>query len=624
MSDANAGSTPRQRIGRYELVRELGRGGMAVVYLARQPALDRLVALKQLAAFGTQDQQLVHRFLREAQIAGSLNDPNIVTVYESFLDDAMPHISMEYLAPGAMRPLVGKLRLDQSIAVMHDVLAGLSAAEKRGIVHRDLKPENLLVTDDGRVKIADFGIAKAVDRVATVEFRTAQGMTVGTPTYMAPEQAMGTELTPATDLYSLGVIAYELMVGKLPFDSDSPVALLLHHVSDPPPPPLSVNPSLDPDVGAWIERLLVKEPADRTPSAQQAWDELEDIAIHTLGPRWRRNAALPDPRTGIAPTPLPPSRSGYVTVDPDRFAPGSPPDGYVTAPAPEPPHPATSPPSAPTAPVPASDSPDPFRAPPRAVPAPAPVPTPPPPPVPVAEPATTVFEQQPDLTAPPQRPLPTPAPVPVEPPTHRGGIRWFVWLPILLLLAGGAAAAAFLARPQPVGTATATPTATTAPDEPPSRFESDAFTLELPAGWSDTCLDQQGTCAGNPVPEGTWRSALSAGSGASKETLAIDRIPLTGSRRSVTTKGIVDQFEQLLSRALTGYRRSSGDVRTVTIGDGRKCYAFAFTSDVRSSEFGSVFVFKEGHDAYVVTGTGPDAQTALRVAQGASESLQPK
>src|SRR5688572_17056294 len=144
MTEPETGSLPRT-IGRYEIVRELGRGGMALVYLARQPDLARLVALKEMAAFGMHDPQMVHRFVREAHLAGSLNDPHIVTVHDSFVISGVPYIAMEYLAPGSMRPAVGQLRIDQSIAVMHDVLAGLAAAGKRGIVHRDLKPENLLL-----------------------------------------------------------------------------------------------------------------------------------------------------------------------------------------------------------------------------------------------------------------------------------------------------------------------------------------------------------------------------------------------------------------------------------------------------------------------------------------------
>ncbi|MDA0141688.1 serine/threonine-protein kinase, partial [Solirubrobacter deserti] len=404
-----------KHIGSYEIVRELGHGGMAVVYLARQPGLERLVALKEMAAFGVRDPQMVHRFLREAQIAASLTHPNIVTVHEAFAVDAVPYISMEYVAAGSLRSLVGHLRLDQTIAVMEDMLAGLRAAELRGVVHRDLKPENVLITDDGRAKIADFGIAKAVDHAATEGFRTATGMTVGTPTYMAPEQAMGTKgVTSVADLYSVGIMAYELMVGRLPFDAESPVALLLKQVSDPPPPPLSINPSLDPELGAWIERLLVKDAAERTPTAAQAWDELEEIAIALLGPRWRRGAALIDPRRP-RPTPAPledPSASGYLTVDPDRLAPNRPPTfPPQSTPIPGP----WTPPPDPSAPAP----PPPWTPPPD-----QPAWTPPPDPVPSAPPAG--WTPQPEtLSAPPaeeaSRPpvVPRPAP-PSGPPTNAG------------------------------------------------------------------------------------------------------------------------------------------------------------------------------------------------------------
>src|SRR4051812_19252222 len=288
---------------------------MATVYLARQPDLERLVALKELAAFGSQHPQMVARFLREAQIAGSLSDPNIVTVYESFIVDGMPHISMEYLRRGSLRPIADSLQLDQAIMVIHDMLSGLTAAEKQHIVHRDLKPENVLITDDRHVKIADFGIAKAVDRVGTQEFKTATGMTVGTPAYMAPEQAMGREITPATDLYSVGVMAFEMMTGRLSFEADSPVALLMRHVSDEPPSPLSVKADLDPALSAWILRLLVKDPAERTQTAEQAWEELEDLTISLLGARWRREARLPHVEE-------PPDE--YFTVQPERVGPQPP------------------------------------------------------------------------------------------------------------------------------------------------------------------------------------------------------------------------------------------------------------------------------------------------------------
>src|SRR5262249_55811149 len=146
---------------------------------------------------------------------------------------------------------------------------------------------------DGRVKIADFGIAKATTKMQTGAFLTATGTTVGTPTYMAPEQAMAQDIGPWTDLYSVGCMAFELFTGNVPFhDSESPMAILLRHVNEPIPAVSSVTPAVDPRISTWVERLLVKEPARRTQSADQAWDEFEDILLALLGPRWRRSASL--------------------------------------------------------------------------------------------------------------------------------------------------------------------------------------------------------------------------------------------------------------------------------------------------------------------------------------------
>jgi len=180
----------------------------------------------------------------------------------------------------------------QIAGVLEGLLAALDHAERNRIVHRDLKPENLLVTDQGQVKVADFGIAKA-RTMNTNAFLTAAGTTVGTPTYMAPEQAMAQELGPYTDLYSVGVMAYELLVGRVPFDdTDTPVAIILRHVNEQIPPAHTVNPTLDRALSDWIDRLLIKDPEQRTQSAQEAWDELEELALRLLGSRWRRDARL--------------------------------------------------------------------------------------------------------------------------------------------------------------------------------------------------------------------------------------------------------------------------------------------------------------------------------------------
>src|ERR1700709_2487048 len=196
-------------VGRYEILREVGGGGMAVVYLARQTDLDRFVALKELGAFHASDESFAQRFLRESRVAGSLSHPNVVTVHDYFQHDGPPYIAMEYVERGSLRPYVGKMSLAQIGGVLEGLLAGLAHAEQHGIVHRDLKPENLMVTSDGRVKIADFGIAKATGALQTGSFRTETGTTIGTPAYIAPEQAMGAEVGPWSDLYSLGVIVFE-------------------------------------------------------------------------------------------------------------------------------------------------------------------------------------------------------------------------------------------------------------------------------------------------------------------------------------------------------------------------------------------------------------------------------
>jgi hypothetical protein len=305
-------SAPPHNIGRYEVLGEIGRGGMAVVYRSRHFELERIDALKALHAVAGTGPDTARRFLQEARVAGGLSHPNVVTVYDYFDWRGTPYIAMELLERGSLRPYVGALTVPQIGGVLGDVLAGLAHAERRQVVHRDLKPENLLVTDEGRVKIADFGISKATSRVSTVAFHTATGMTVGTPAYMAPEQAMAQPVGPWTDLYSLGCMAYELCVGQPPFaDSDEPLALLLRQVNEPIPPAHSVNPHVHPDLSGWIDTLLVKEPERRTASPAIAWETLEEILIATVGPRWRRSAALPD---------APPAAGDHGWSEPPRHA----------------------------------------------------------------------------------------------------------------------------------------------------------------------------------------------------------------------------------------------------------------------------------------------------------------
>src|SRR4051794_12124759 len=331
--------------GRYEILRELGHGGMATVHLARQTDLDRLVALKELSALTSGDSAAAARFLREARFAGSLSHPSVVTVHDFFEEGGTPFIAMEYLAGGPLRRYQSSVSAEQITGLLLDVMAGLAHAARFGIVHRDLKPENLLVTADGRVKIADFGIAKAIDRARGATRLTATGTTIGTPDYIAPEQAMGQATGPRSDLYSLGCIAFELLVGEPPFaDADSSMAILLAHVNDSVPSVRSVDPAVEPRLADWVERMGAKEPDDRPASAEDAAAELEDIALETLGPRWRRSAALVpqldaiEPiatpatmptafdrplATTLPPTPLPRTQTGPTAPLPPRRRGGS-------------------------------------------------------------------------------------------------------------------------------------------------------------------------------------------------------------------------------------------------------------------------------------------------------------
>jgi serine/threonine protein kinase len=304
-------------IGAYEVVGELGSGAMATVHLARQSGLDRAVALKELNQIGLGDSRVAaSRFLREARLAGSLSHPNIVTVFEYFEFEARPYIAMEYISGGSLRERGEDLSLCQILGVLDGVLAALTHAEAHGIVHRDIKPENILVTADGRVKIADFGIAKA-RTLTSNELLTVTSATIGTPMYMAPEQVTGEPVSVATDLYALGVVAWEMLLGHVPFgSSDSPISVLWQHVNEPVPDARALRPDLHPGLLRCVERLLAKDPAERPASAAEVLEAIEEIALEHLGSRWRRDAALPPRGARVAdhpaadapspPTPPPP------------------------------------------------------------------------------------------------------------------------------------------------------------------------------------------------------------------------------------------------------------------------------------------------------------------------------
>ena len=251
--------------GRYELHRRVGRGGMAEVYLARDRLLDRLVAIKILFPEFATDPSFVARFRREAQAAANLNHPNIVGVYDWGKERGTYYIVMEYVDGQTVSEILrneGPIEPKRAAGIAADVAAALGFAHRKGVVHRDVKPGNVLITKTGEVKVADFGIARAMT-ASSEENLTQTGSVMGTATYFSPEQAQGKPVDARSDLYSLGVVLYEMASGKPPFSADSPVAIAYKHVQEPIPSLAEKVPGIPRDYEAITLRALSKDPDDR-------------------------------------------------------------------------------------------------------------------------------------------------------------------------------------------------------------------------------------------------------------------------------------------------------------------------------------------------------------------------
>ena len=261
---------------RYEIVRHLARGGMAEVYLARDLLLDRPVALKVLFPELSADPAFVERFRREAQAAANLNHPNIVSVYDWGEDENTYFIVMEYVEGPTLRDLLrreGRLHPERVADIGADIAAALSFAHRNGVIHRDVKPGNVLITSTGQVKVTDFGIARAA-RDTAGENLTQTGTVMGTATYFSPEQAQGKAIDPRSDVYSLGVVLYELVAGKPPFTGDNPVAIAYQHVQEAPTPPSRLNPDVPPAFEAIVMHALAKDANQRYASANDLRNDL--------------------------------------------------------------------------------------------------------------------------------------------------------------------------------------------------------------------------------------------------------------------------------------------------------------------------------------------------------------
>ncbi|MFF6775593.1 protein kinase [Streptomyces sp. NPDC012637] len=268
--------------GRYQLRDLLGEGGMASVYLAYDSALDRQVAIKTLHTELGREQSFRERFRREAQAVAKLSHTNIVSVFDTGEDNldgsVMPYIVMEYVEGQPLGSVLaadvqqyGAMPADKALKVTADVLAALETSHEMGLVHRDIKPGNVMMTKRGVVKVMDFGIARAMQ--SGVTSMTQTGMVVGTPQYLSPEQALGRGVDARSDLYSVGIMLFQLLTGRLPFDADSPLAIAYAHVQEEPVAPSSVNRSVTPAMDALVARALKKNPNERFPSAAAMRDE---------------------------------------------------------------------------------------------------------------------------------------------------------------------------------------------------------------------------------------------------------------------------------------------------------------------------------------------------------------
>jgi len=286
-----------RRLGNYDIVEEIGRGGMAVVYRAYQRSLNRHVAIKVLAPQLSFDQQFVERFQREARAAAKLQHPNIVVIHDVAHQQGIYFLVMELLEGRTLKQLIeqkGSLSPERAARIVEQVASALDYAHQQGFVHRDIKPANIFIGKDDRTTLADFGIAKAASET---QHLTRTGMLIGTPEYMSPEQAEGGEVDYRTDLYALGVVLYQMLAGRVPFQSTTPHATLHAVIYEPPPPLRQLRPGLSSAVESAVMKSIAKQPAQR----YQSGSEMVAALQAALAGQPTGAIAAPPPRPTVPP-----------------------------------------------------------------------------------------------------------------------------------------------------------------------------------------------------------------------------------------------------------------------------------------------------------------------------------
>lgn len=254
----------KTHLGHYEIVAELGRGGMGVVYKGFEPALNRFVAIKELSPSLAHDPQLVERFLREARSMAALNDPHIIQIYFIGQENGQPFFVMEFVEGDSLSGLLkreGRLQPELALKILHQTAQGLATAHDAGVIHRDIKPGNLMLSTRGQVKIADFGIALATQDIS--KKLTSTGEFVGTPGYLSPEVCLGKPVDQRSDVFSLGIVLFEMLSGKTPFSDESPLGLMLEVVKAEIPDVRQLNDAVDSQAAAILAKMLAKDPSDR-------------------------------------------------------------------------------------------------------------------------------------------------------------------------------------------------------------------------------------------------------------------------------------------------------------------------------------------------------------------------
>jgi serine/threonine-protein kinase len=290
------------KLGRFELVSEIGRGAMGIVYKAKDPMLERTVAIKTINLTMDKDgaEMYEKRFYQEARAAGGLNHPNIVTIYDIGRSESLCYMAMEYIEGAELRTLLlpGKpLPVAKALAIAAQVAEGLAYAHERGVVHRDIKPANIMVPETGPVKITDFGIA----RMRSSNVQTQTGMMMGSPKYMSPEQVIGKRADHRADLFSLGVILYEMLTGAAPFTGESVNAVMYQIVNFVPPAPSAINPASPPALDQIVARMLAKALDERAQSAAEIARGLRECEHQLHAAPAATSATSTLPLAGLAP-----------------------------------------------------------------------------------------------------------------------------------------------------------------------------------------------------------------------------------------------------------------------------------------------------------------------------------